>query len=115
MITRLTRGKLRPNSEGRVFEILRDATQSNPRPPGLLGVSISRHVKDGVTELVSVSIWRDFDAMVAIIGPGWRDPTWLPGLAEAVAESSLEILETVVSSYDELAALSPEPTTSSEV
>ena len=104
MITRITRGTLRPNSEGRVFEILREATRANPRPPGLLGVSISRHVNGSVTELVSVSIWQDVDTMAAVIGPAWREPAWLPGLDEAIASSSLEILETVVSSYDELAA-----------
>jgi hypothetical protein len=105
MITRITRGTLHPNSEGRVFEILREATRAAPRPPGLLGVSISRHVRDGMTELVSVSIWRDVDSMAAVMGPGWREPTWLPGLDEAIAQSSLEILETVVSSYDELSEL----------
>lgn len=71
----------------------------------MLGVSISRHVWDGMTELVSVSIWRDVDSMTAVIGPSWREPTWLPGLSEAIADSSLEILETVVSSYDELSGL----------
>jgi hypothetical protein len=43
--------------------------------------------------------------MTAVIGPSWREPTWLPGLSEAIADSSLEILETVVSSYDELSGL----------
>jgi hypothetical protein len=103
LITRITRGTVRPHSEQRAFDILREATRANPRPPGLLGVSISRHVVGGVTELVAVSIWRDLDAMVAVIGPGWREPTWLPGIADAIDKSSLEILETVVSSYEELA------------
>jgi hypothetical protein len=102
MITRITRGTLRPNTEGRVFELLRDATRANPRPPGLLGVSISRHVHGKVTELVAVSIWSDVDAMAAVIGEKWREPTWLPGLSESIVDSRLEILETVVSSYEEL-------------
>lgn len=103
MITRITRGTVRPNSEARAFEILREATRANPRPAGLLGVSISRHVVGGTTELVSVSIWRDLDTMIGAIGPQWREPTWLPGLGDAIDKSSLEILETVVSSYEELA------------
>jgi len=102
MITRVTRGTVRRNSEGRVFNILREATEAMPRPPGLLGVSISRQVKGDVVELLSVSIWQDFDAMTAIIGPNWREPSWLPGLGEAIESSSLEILETVVSSYEDL-------------
>jgi hypothetical protein len=103
MITRVTRGTLRPNSEGRVFEILRQATLANPRPPGLVGMSISRHVTETKVDLLAISIWEDFDAMTAVMGPKWREPTWLPGLAESIETSSLEILETVVSSYDELA------------
>ena len=108
LITRITRGTLRPNTEGRVFEVLRDATRANPRPPGLLGVSISRHVTGKVTELVAVSIWADVDAMVAVMGEKWREPTWLPGLSESIVDSTLEILETVVSSYEELKTASPE-------
>ena len=103
MITRITRGKLRANTEPRVFELLREATKANPRPPGMLGLSISRQVKDGgVIELVAVTIWRDVEAMSAVMGPQWSEPTWLPSLREAIADSSLEILETIVSSYEDL-------------
>jgi hypothetical protein len=102
MITRVTRGTVRRNSEARVFEILRQATREMPQPPGLLGVSISRQVKGDAVESLSVSIWHDLDAMTAIIGPNWREPSWLPGLGEAIESSSLEILETVASSYEEL-------------
>lgn len=104
MITRITRGTLHPNTEPRAFELLRAATKANPRPPGLLGLSISRQVRDGQIELVSVTIWQDVDAMSAIMGPQWSKPTWLPGLAGAIDESSLEILETVVSSYEDLSS-----------
>lgn len=55
-------------------------------------------------------LWQDFDAMTAIIGPNWREPSWLPGLGEAIESSSLEILETVVSSYEKLAQTPGEST-----
>lgn len=70
--------------------------------PRLLGMSISRKVVAGCVELVSVSIWQDVDTMVSIVGPRWREPGWLPGLDGAVTESTLELLETVVTSYDDL-------------
>ena len=105
MITRITRGVLRPNSEARVFELLRAATEAADRPPGMLGMSISRQVRDGCIELVAVTIWQDIESMAAIMGPSWRDPSWLPELADAVERSSLEILETVVSSYEDLRLL----------
>ena len=105
MITRITRGRVLRNSESRVFELLRVATEASPRPPGLLGLSISRQVKDGVTELVAVTVWQDIEAMSAVMGPQWSEPTWLPPLREAIAESTLEILETVVSSYDDLSSV----------
>jgi hypothetical protein len=98
---------LRPNTEARVFEVLRTATEANPRPDGLLGVSLSRKVTPKGTELVAVTIWHDLEMMAAVIGPRWREPTWLPGLEECIAESSLEILETVVSSYEDLLSLKP--------
>jgi hypothetical protein len=103
MITRITRGKLHPNAEARVFEILREATRGGVQPPGLLGMSISRQVVDGHVELVSVSIWQDVETMATIMGPNWREPAWLPGLAGVVADSRLELLETVVTSYRDLA------------
>ena len=96
---------LRPNSEARVFELLRAATEAADRPPGMLGMSISRQVRDGCIELVAVTIWQDIESMAAIMGPSWRDPSWLPELADAVERSNLEILETVVSSYEDLRLL----------
>ena len=104
MITRITRGKLHVNAEARVFEILREAITANPRPPGMLGLSISRQVTAGITELVAVTVWQDLEAMSANMGPQWMEPTWLGPLQEAIADSSVEILETVVSSYEELAS-----------
>jgi hypothetical protein len=109
VITRVTRGTVSRNSEARVFEILREATRANPKAPGLVSVSISRQVKGDVVELLAVTIWEDLDSMAATIGPNWREPTWLPGLAEAIETGSLEILETVLSSYDELAAIRSPP------
>jgi hypothetical protein len=103
LITRITRGVLHPNSEGRVFEILRDATRATPRPRGMLGMSISRQVRGKTTELVAVTIWEDIEAMAAVMGPSWNEPSWMPGLRESVSDSTIEILETVVSSYEELA------------
>jgi len=107
MITRITRGTLRPNTEARVFEILRRAAARHASPPGMLSVSISRRVTDRTVEFVAITIWSDLEQMAAIMGPSWRDVAWLPGLSECVVESSVEILETVVSSVDDLVRLEP--------
>lgn len=40
-----------------------------------------------------------------ILGSRWAGPSWLPGLDECVEISSVEMLETVVSSVDELSEL----------
>jgi hypothetical protein len=106
VITRITRGWVRPNSEARVFDILRTAVAATgSRPNGMLGMSLSRNVGDQGIELVSVTVWSDVDSMAAVIGPHWREPAWLPGLTELVFDSRVEMLETVVSSFEDLREL----------
>jgi hypothetical protein len=104
MITRITRGTLRPNSEARVFEILREATGSSGRPKGMLAMSISRNVGEKNVELVAVTVWDDLESMAAVMGPHYREAAWLPGLGEHITSSSTELLETVVSTFDDLGA-----------
>jgi hypothetical protein len=105
MITRITRGSLRPNSEARVFEILRAAAGSrDSRPEGMLGMSISRNVGENGVELVAVTIWSDLESMATVMGPNWQEPAWLPGLSDHIVDSRTELLETVVSSFEEVAA-----------
>jgi hypothetical protein len=105
MITRITRGRLRPNAEARVFEMLRSAVQTGSAPRGMLSLSISRRAMEDQVELVSVTVWEDVDAMSAALGPNWREPTWMVGLEDAVLSSDVEIFETVVLGYDALAKL----------
>jgi quinol monooxygenase YgiN len=107
MITRITRGRLAPNAEGRVFELLRTAAAARPHVPGLHSMSLSRTVEERNTILVAVSIWTDFDAMAAVLGQSWQEPSWMPGVGEHVLEATVEILETVATSaeeFEELAA-----------
>ena len=42
------------------------------------------------------------DTMVSVIGARWREPAWLPGLEEAGTESKIELLEAVVTSFEDL-------------
>lgn len=45
MVTRITRGRLMPNSEARVFAMLRSAAAAQPVVPGLVSMSLSRMVQ----------------------------------------------------------------------
>ena len=97
---------MRPNAEARVFDILRTAVAGNGgRPKGLLGMSLSRNVADKGVELVAVTVWTDVESMAAVIGPSWREPAWLPGLTDLLIDSRVEMLETVVSSFEDLKEL----------
>jgi heme-degrading monooxygenase HmoA len=105
MITRITRGRIRPHAKARVFEMLRSAVQTGTAPRGMLSLSISRRATEDYVELVSVTVWEDVEAMAAAFGPSWREPTWMVGLEDAVLSSDLEIFETAVFGYDALAKL----------
>lgn len=83
MITRITRGSLRPK--------------------GMLGLSISRNVGEKGVE-VAVTVWSDLESIAAVIGPDRREAAWLPGLADHIVDSRTELLETVVSTFEDPAA-----------
>jgi hypothetical protein len=70
-------------------------------------MSLSRTVDGSDTILVAVSIWTDVAAMSAVLGPTWQEPSWMPGVAEHVAEATVEILETVATSAEGSEALAP--------
>jgi len=107
MITRITRGVLDVDREAEVFESLREGAASRPRLPGLIGFSLSRTLHDRAVVLVSVSYWTDIDTMATALGPGWRQPSW-PGLNEHLTGSTVEILETVATSFEEVEQLTPQ-------
>jgi heme-degrading monooxygenase HmoA len=106
MITRITRGTVHKHAEARVFEVLRQAVDGTGAPPGLLSFSLSRRVKDSsAVELVAVSVWQDMESMAAVLGPGWREPSWMNGLGDSIADASVEILEGIVFGYEDLPTL----------
>jgi hypothetical protein len=104
MITRITRGVLDVDREAEVFESLREGAASRPQMPGLIGFSLSRMLRDRAVVLVSISYWTDIDTMAAALGPGWQQPSW-PGLNEHLTGATVEILETVATSFEEVEQL----------
>lgn len=107
MIVRISRGRIRPGGEADAFSMLRNAVSGSNHPDGLEAFVIARRMVEGQLELVALTSWRDLDSMVAVMGPDWHTPSWLPGLAEMVEASSVEHLETIAESFHGLAALDP--------
>lgn len=107
MITRITRGTLRRDSEARVFGALREAVELAPSPPsGLLSFGLHRRLKGpSAVELVAITVWQDMESMATALGPGWQQPAFLPGLADSITETSLEILEGVILGYEDIPRL----------
>ena len=103
MIVRITRARIRPHSEGHVFAVLRAATDGVPRPPGLEAMHIGRRMDNGGNELVSISVWTDMDALIATFGNDFAEPTFMPALDAYLLEASIELFETVVDSFEDLA------------
>jgi len=100
LITRITRGRLAPNTEARVFSILRTAAAAQPIPPGMASMSLSRTMEDRDTVLVAVSVWSDMAAMTAALSADWQEPSWPTGIGECIESATVEILETVATAID---------------
>ena len=107
MIVRISRGLISPGGESEAFALLRDSLGDAGRPDGLEAFVIARRMVEGQLELVAMTGWRDVPSMVAMMGPDLQTPAWLPRLAELVEVSSIEYLELVAESYNDLTGLDP--------
>jgi hypothetical protein len=105
VIIRITRGQIRAGAESVAFDVLREAAQGPTRPDGLEALFIGRQMRAAGPELVAITVWKDLDAIVAVMGPTWAEATWLPGLAEHISDATVEHLETVVANYEGMADL----------
>ena len=105
MIVRITRGRIRPNNEGEAFEIVRQMMEATggTRPDGLEAVFLSRRAEGATIVIVSVTVWRDTEALTRVLGAAWTAPSFPPALAALLLESSVEHLETVAESFEDLA------------
>ena len=107
MIVRISRGRIHKGDEAQAFALLRDSIGGPSDPDGLEAFVIARRMVEGQLELVAMTTWRDLDSMIAVMGPDWQTPSWLPHLAELVESSSVEHLETIAESFHGLRALDP--------
>ena len=111
MIVRITRATIRPNHEPEAFSILRDATSGASRPAGLEAVFIARrgHGSSGLNELVAVTVWRDAEALSAVIGPGWEQPSFLATLDPLLVNATVDHYETIAESFEDILAIAHLP------
>jgi quinol monooxygenase YgiN len=108
VIIRISRGQVRPDAEGDVVARLRAATEGRRRPEGLHALFIGRHLTSTGTELVAITVWRDAQAMIEMLGDGWESSRWLPGVDdELMTHSSVEHFETAVEDFDPITAFAP--------
>ena len=107
MIVRISRGRIRQGDEAQAFALLRESLAGPGHPDGLEAFVIARRMIEGHLELVAMTTWRDLDSMIAVMGPDWHTPSWLPHLAGLVETSSVEHLETIAESFHGLGALDP--------
>ena len=105
MIVRISRARIKPNNEAAAFKILRDVLGTVDRPAGLEALFISRRMANGGNELVAISVWRDLDAMVAVMTDDWQRPRFLPSLDPLIENPSVEHYETIVEDFEALRAI----------
>jgi hypothetical protein len=105
VIVRITRARIKPNSEAAAFQILRDASSASGRPPGLEALLISRRMSTAGNELVAISVWADLEAMTAVLTDDWQRPRFLPSLDPLLEDRSVEHYETIVEDFEDLKSL----------
>lgn len=105
MIVRLSRARLRREREDGAFEFMRKATSAGPRPDGMEAMFIGRRTGTDADELMAITVWRDLDALVRVIGPGWSEPSFFPELQDAIIDATVEHFETIAERYEDLATI----------
>ena len=105
MIVRVTRAKIRPNSEAAVFDILRDVSKGIRRPAGMEALHFGRRMSAQGNELVSITIWTDMDSLQAAMGTSMEVAAFLPQLQPHLLEASVEHFETIIDRFEELEQL----------
>jgi hypothetical protein len=109
MIVRLSRARLRRDREDGAFEYLRRASSAGPRPEGMEAMFIGRRTGADADEIVAITVWRDLDALIAIFGPSWSEPSFFPELKDAIIDSTVEHFETIAERYEDLSVIGLEP------
>jgi heme-degrading monooxygenase HmoA len=102
MIVRITRAKVRRNSEAHAFETLRAISRDVAKPDGLEGLLIGRRSGDDENELVAISMWSDVERLRAAFGDNFDRPAFGRPLEEFVTDPTVELYETVVASWSGL-------------
>jgi hypothetical protein len=111
LIVRITRATIRPNAESEAFALLRDATAGIGRPDGLEAVFVARrgHGTSGLNELVAVTVWRDAEAINAVLGPAWDKPAFLAEVDPLVVNATVDHYETIAESFEDVMAVAHAP------
>ncbi len=105
MIVRVSRARLRRDREDGAFEFLRKAASSADRPDGMEAMFIARRTAPGADEILAITVWRDLNALIAVFGPTWSQPSFYAQLKEAIVDSTVEHFETIAERYEDLATL----------
>lgn len=59
----------------------------------------------GADEVLAITVWRDLNALIAVFGPTWAQPSFFPQLKDAIIDSTVEHFETIAEQYEDLATL----------
>lgn len=102
MIVRITRARIKPQTESAVFEVLRAATAESSRPPGMHSLMIGRRMDDTGNELVAITVWTDVEALQKTMGSAYQTAQFFPALDAYLLDATVEHFETVVETFEDL-------------
>jgi quinol monooxygenase YgiN len=102
MIVRISRARIKPQSESAVFDVLRGATADNTRPPGMHSIMIGRRMDETGNELIAITVWTDVEALQSVMGQGYQTAQFFPALDPYLLDPTVEHFETVVETFEDL-------------
>jgi heme-degrading monooxygenase HmoA len=110
MIIRVFEGRLNP---GREHEFMAGERELLGRTDidGLLGVSIGRRLAGGAMHVITLTVWRDLEAIEAFSGTDVEQPVFLTGGEEMVETWSLHHYDAVETPEEADLAVPSTPTT----
>lgn len=96
MIVRISRATVRAEGDAHAFSLIRSIVTYAPgEVDGLAAMHVGRRIVDSRQQVVVITVWRDFDALMSAMGPDWRTNAFPAAFVGKVSDVTVEHYETL--------------------